>query len=81
MQFSIFFNFQFFLFVTVACGNEELRMMVQERWASPHVPVLVMSLVPTETSQRIPAVQVAGLLQLSNLSRPWMVSAYYIKVI
>lgn len=57
----------------VAAGNEELRTMVHERWASPHVPVLVMSCIPSVASPRIPAVNVVDALDLSSLNRPWMV--------
>ena len=60
--------------VTVAEGRTELKSMVQERWASPQVPVLVLSCVPTATSPRVPAVNVVTALQLSAFSRPWMVS-------
>ncbi|KAK7099930.1 hypothetical protein V1264_022959 [Littorina saxatilis] len=58
---------------SVAEGKTELKMMVQERWASPQVPVLVLSCIPTETSPRVPAVDVVQALDLSAFSRPWMV--------
>jgi len=48
--------------------------MVQERWASPQVPVLILSCIHTATSLRLPAVDVVEALELSSFSRPWMVS-------
>ncbi|PVD22809.1 hypothetical protein C0Q70_16065 [Pomacea canaliculata] len=57
----------------VSAGKAELRAMVQERWASPRVPVLVLSCVPTANSSRIPAVDVMLALELSSFTRPWMV--------
>ena len=59
----------------VSNGMTELRTMVQERWASPQVPVLILSCIPTATSLRLPAVDVVEALELSSFSRPWMVSS------
>lgn len=57
----------------VSAGRDELLAMVQERWASPHVPVLVLSCIPTAASARLPAVEVVDALSLSSFTRPWMV--------
>ena len=59
---------------SVSGSKTELRTMVQERWASPQVPVLILSCIPTATSLRLPAVDVVEALELSSFSRPWMVS-------
>lgn len=58
---------------SVASGRQELTTMVQERWASPQVPVLILSCVPTATSPRLSAAEVVRLLDLSSFNRPWMV--------
>ncbi|KAL8618622.1 hypothetical protein ACOMHN_015732 [Nucella lapillus] len=58
---------------SVSSSGQELTTMVQERWSTPQVPVLILSCVPTPASPRLPAAQVVSLLQLSSFSRPWMV--------
>ncbi|XP_076463066.1 F-box only protein 4-like [Babylonia areolata] len=58
---------------SVASSRLELITMVQERWATPQVPVLILSCVPTATSPRLPAVEMAQILQLSSFNRPWLV--------
>ena len=62
---------------SVSGSKMELRTMVQERWASPQVPVLILSCIPMATSLRLPAVDVVEALELSSFSRPWMVSGLH----
>lgn len=51
----------------------ELFAMVNERWSATHVPILVMSCIPSQQHQRVPCVDVVQSLEISAINRPWQV--------
>ncbi|XP_052255798.1 F-box only protein 4-like isoform X1 [Dreissena polymorpha] len=57
----------------VESGLSELLAMVNERWSATHVPVLVLSTTPEQTTPRISCFEVVERLALSKLNRPWQV--------
>lgn len=67
----------FLLFQTVKSGNKELHAMMNVNWTVATVPLLVMSCVATSSTPSESCAEVTELLQMTRLSRPWMVRIIY----
>ena len=59
--------------VAVQSGRAELFAMVNEIWAAPDVPVMVLSCVKDSSHSRLSCIDVVRCLNLSQLSRSWQV--------
>ena len=47
--------------------------MVNEQWANPGVPLLVLTCINDQDTPRRPCIDIVKYLQLGKLSRPWQV--------
>ncbi|XP_013392753.1 F-box only protein 4 [Lingula anatina] len=54
-------------------SKAELFAMVNERWSSPDIPVVILSCVKNTTIPRQPCIDVVNQLDLGRLSKPWQV--------
>ncbi|CAH1773448.1 unnamed protein product [Owenia fusiformis] len=53
--------------------RRELFALVNERWAAPSIPVLVLSCIQETSTQRVPCIDVVTALNMTKLNRPWQV--------
>ena len=67
-----------FYFPAVDIGIEELKAVVNDRWVHSKAPLLVLSCVANASNGQFSSINVANILNLRDLNRPWQVRACHV---